>query len=561
MKSRSYWGSSSVDGLVTSLQDQDNDISVLASEALSTQSTLPKSAVDALIRIFRGGHSKVSCVAATALGNQSSLTDSDLSELINEFHGSDDEFKCYLAGALSSQLKMRESARKGLFAAFYDSEPFVTKIAIDALRDHPKLSSFVVDTLIESSLPVRAISSLIGASKDDDLDVAISAARALRAHSRSKFTLEDCLFLIRSNNWMATIILLETFGTQFRFEERRVWDLVDNLQAKDCTTRISAAVALGTYPGLPTSAITALINALKDRELKVAKSATRSLCAQSELNGSAIQNLVNMSKGRFHEDVWRAAAEVLCARSSLPAFAVYTLIRALDEDLGATNIVAQVLGAQSMLNGYTILATIRALHVKGWSTTRPDRVFEVKDTILGFSSSVARCKLPESDVLASVSALRDKDKSIRSSGAAKLGTQRKLPEYAIQALIRALDATDLDVMNTAALALDAQANLSDSAILSLFNTFHTKGWIITRSAVARLSYRAMLSERAIIAIINNLGDDLYSRRSEVPLPNTGSPVLDVSGMSPVDTSKDEHNRTGHLASPMTGTHSKFSDLS
>ncbi|KAG0010475.1 hypothetical protein BGZ80_001457 [Entomortierella chlamydospora] len=518
MKGRAHWTSSSVDGLIASLQDEDNDISALASEALSTQSNLPESAVKALVMAVHGERSYASYAAAKALGNQSLLTDFNISGLMSGFKFHEVESKYYLAQAISSQLKMRGPVLQG-----HDSE--AQQAAAEVLG-------------AQSSLPVRAILGLGTVSNNaEDLDVKISAARALRAHTKS-----------------SKLIYV-------RFREEKIPDLVDALKAENYRERITAAVALGINPELPEFAVTALIGVLNNTSAGVIKSAIRSLCAQSELNESAIQKLVDKSKG-FNIHAQRAAAEVLCAQSPLPAFAVDTLIKALDEHLGATNIVAQVLGAQPTLNRCAILAIIRALHIKGWSAKGTNRIFEDENgNLRAFVSSVPRCKLSKPEVLSSISALQDKDKSIRRSGAEKLGTQCKLPEYAIQALIRALDDTDLDVMNSVAQALDAQASLTDSAVLSLLSTFHGKGWITARSAVMRLGLRAMLPERVVIAVINNLGDDLYGRRSEEPLPNSESPMLDAPDMALTVTPKEENREADHSASPILGAGTGSPDLS
>ncbi|KAF9169411.1 hypothetical protein BGX20_010356 [Mortierella sp. AD010] len=554
MKGRAHWTSSSVDGLIASLQDEDNDISAMASETLSTQSNLPGSAVEALVSAVHGERSDASYAAAKALGNQSSLSDSIISKLTVGFSFRDLGFKFYVAQAISSQLKMRGPVGKDWEDIFFDSDTVVSVAAINVLRDHPKLPLPIIETLVEvlqghdsetqqaaakvlgaqSSLPVSAILHLgTVPCNSEDLDTKISAVRALRAHTKSsELTFEECFFVMTPGKLVENLILADALGSHVRFREEKIPDLVNALKAEDYRERITAAVALGVNPELPEFAVTALIGALDDTDIKVGKSAIRSLCAQSELNESAIQKLVDKFNG-FGIHAQRAAAEVLCARSPLPACAVDTLIKALDEHPRVT----------------------------GWSAWGSDRIFESKNTILwGFVSSIPKCKLSKPEVLSSISALQDKDKSIRKSGAEKLGTQRLLPDYAIQALIRALDDTDLDVVNSVAQALNAQASLADSEVLSLLSTFHGKGWTTARSAVTKLSLRAMLPERAIVAVINNLGDDLYGGRSEEPLSNSESPMLDAPDVALTVKSKEENHEADHSASLIPGSGSGSPNL-
>ncbi|KAF9343415.1 hypothetical protein BGX26_005785 [Mortierella sp. AD094] len=175
LKGRTHLTSAAIDSLVASLHDSDNDIKILASNALSAHLTLLKSVVNALRRMLRDEDLNVSIAAAEALYAQSSLPDYIISELNDALRGDGVPFIA-ATRVLHSQAAKSEPEASTLFSALNDSEPFtdddcVKRSAAQALGN-------------QSSLPAIAFDDLSRALFERNIDVMISAARAFGAQSR-----------------------------------------------------------------------------------------------------------------------------------------------------------------------------------------------------------------------------------------------------------------------------------------------------------------------------------------------------------------------------------------
>ncbi|KAF9107653.1 hypothetical protein BGX27_008675 [Mortierella sp. AM989] len=211
---------------------------------------------------------------------------------------------------------------------------------------------------------------------------------------------------------------------------------------------------LGRQSVFPEHLLITCLNQSKEAQ----KYALKAFKGRHHLTSSALHAIHYMALHDEDSRVKCSAAEALGVQSSLPEFAISTLVAALcDRDSDFTYSVAKALGAQAAVNEFAFPGFSRALQ---------DSDFVVRLSAmsgLGFRSSLSGDIVEQLVYIM----LEDVDQEVAPYAARVVGSQSPLSEVAIHGLIFALSHAEFEVRNTAAQALGAHSKLSDSTILTL----------------------------------------------------------------------------------------------
>ncbi|GJJ67712.1 bilin biosynthesis protein [Entomortierella parvispora] len=424
---------------------------------------------------------------------------------------------------------------------------FPENLLVEAISvGHSNKASFIRTLGSRSVLSQSALQSLVIALKDDDRDVRMSAASALRNQSSlTESAVQSLIATLKDNDNNVRSSAASTLGNQPSLPESAVQSLIATLKNDNKNVRSSAASALGMQCSLPESAIQPLIATLKDDNKNVRSSTASALGNQPSLPESAIQSLIATLK----DDNWSvrsSAAFALGKQSSLPESAIQSLFATLkDDDINVRSSAAFALGKQSSLPESVVQSLISAL----------------KDDDENFRSSAAsalgmQSSLPEPVILSLTATLKDDDGNARSSAAFALGNQLSLPESAIQSLIATLKDDEWLVRSSAASALGRQSLLPESAVQSLFATLKDDDINVRSSAVSALGWRASLPESAIQSLFATLkDDDINVRSSAVSALGWQSSLPESVVQSLISALKDDDENFRYSAASALGSQS------
>ncbi|CAO3569034.1 unnamed protein product [Mortierella alpina] len=444
--------------------------------------------------------------ARSMLGSQSSFPETLLVKTL----GLRSSSKVTLMNTLGSRSTLSEVAIQSLIGALKDEDVDVRSSAVLALGS-------------QSSLSEAAIQSLIGALKNEKANVSSRAASALRNQSSlSEAAIQSLIGALKDEKAHVRSSAVSALGSQSSLSEAAIQVLIGALKDEDADVRSSAVSALGSQSSLPEAAMHSLIGALKDEDADVRSSAVSALRNQSSFSEAAIQSLIGALKNE-KAHVSSRAALALRNQSSLSEAAIQSLIGALkDEKAHVRSRAAWALRNQFSFSEAAIQSLIGAL----------------KDEKAHVSSSAAwalgsQSSLSEAAIQSLIGALKNEKANVSSRAASALGNQSSLSEAAIQSLIGALKDEKAHVRSSAVSALGNQSSLSEAAIQTLIGALKDEKAHVRSSAVSALGSQSSLSEAAIQVLIGALKDEDPDVRSsaasvlgkQISLPEAAIQVL------------------------------------
>ncbi|GJJ68058.1 hypothetical protein EMPS_00404 [Entomortierella parvispora] len=343
--------------------------------------------------------------------------------------------------------------------------------------------------------------------------------------------------------------LIRTLGARSTLSDSAIQTIIEALKDKDVRVRSSAASALGNQSIFSESANQSLVAALKNEDTNVKTSVVSALSNQSTLSASVIQSLIDALKD---EDlrVKYLAAKVLGKQSTLSESVIRSLVVALkNEDQDFKYSAAEVLSKQSTLSASAILPLIAAL--------------KDDDKFVRYSATIALGKQStssESTIQHLVDTLKDEDRDVRSSAVTALGSQSLLSESAIQFLVDKLKDDDTGVRSSAATALGNQLTLPNSAIQFLIDALKDADRDIRSSAASVLGNQSILSASAIQSLVAELKEqDVHVRSLAATALGNQSTLSDSATLSLIDALKSEDKHLKSLAARVLGKQSTLSE--
>ncbi len=305
--------------------------------------------------------------------------------------------------------------------------------------------------------------------------------------------------------------------------------LIDALKDPEWNVRSAAASALGGQATLSEDALNALASTLCDENEVIRWVAANALGSQATLSEIALNALIDVSRDK-NEIVRLAAVNALNGQATRSKTALQALISALqDENTSVKSGAASALGGKKMLPEAALSALISALKDSEWNvrdaaarvlggqeTLSEDalqaliRAQQDENTYVRYTASSTlsdQVTLPEAALQALIGALRDENASVRSWAAKVLRGQKTLPETALQALISTLQDENTSVKFAAASALEGQKILPEAAFDALIRALQASEWNVGSAAARALGGQVTLPEGARQTLVGALKDE------------------------------------------------------